>query len=51
VHTAQVDNILSRNASVAVVEEGIHAMHGEVRYEQEGFIGPFFFPLLLEHVA
>ena len=42
VRTAQVDNTSPRDASAAAVEEGVHATHGEVRYEREVFYRPNF---------
>jgi len=48
---SQVENTSLGDISVAAVEEGVHAMHSEVRYKCEVGIGLIFIALLLEHVA
>jgi len=38
--TSEVDKTSAGDATAATVQEGVHATHGEVRYECEVFIGP-----------
>ena len=40
--TAEVDETSAGDATVAVIKEGAHATHGEVRYEREVFYRPNF---------
>jgi len=38
-----VDETSLGDPTVAAVEEGVHAMHGEVRYELEVYVGLILF--------